>query len=503
MEKLKIYYTTDVHGFILPEGKGSFLQCVENFQIDGNTLVLDGGDSIQGAPLVKYLNQAGLLGKVMGTAFQLGGYHYFTLGNHDFNYGYTGVAQYLQEMTATCLCANVQDKSGVLPILSYEIRTMANGLRVGITGAVTEFVSFYEGEERLAPLVVGETFPALKSTLQEMKGLCDVTICIYHGGFEEDLDTGEVLFHSRENIGAEICRELDFDILLTGHQHQVREGRYYHGTYIIAPPEHGMGYAEINVDYALPISLDGEGTLGISSQIKMPSQTVTEDVYDKFLQIKEQGEEWLSQEISTLPQEYATIDKITQAMEGSIFADLLNFLQMDATGAEISAISLPNRELYLGKSVTVKAILEAVPYANGVVVLEVTGAKLLAMIQKTASYFRWTAEKAVVDSRFLQPKECHYQYEYFANIGYYVKLSPFGENHVEDVTVLGEPLDLGKVYRLAVSEYRASGVGGYEFLQDCPKVMVVDEDIQDLALKFFSQGGKLDLIPRYQDITLV
>lgn len=66
-----------------------------------------------------------------------------------------------------------------------------------------------------------------------MKEQTDLTICIYHGGFECDLESGETLSQTTENVGYRICKELDFDILLTGHQHMsVREGyiRYLYGT---------------------------------------------------------------------------------------------------------------------------------------------------------------------------------------------------------------------------------------------------------------------------------
>ena len=87
---LNIYYTSDTHGHLFPSGDGrggSMLQCFGEFQKDGNTLILDGGDTIQGAPLIKYLREKNQLEEVLPRAFAQAGYDYFTLGNHDFNYG--------------------------------------------------------------------------------------------------------------------------------------------------------------------------------------------------------------------------------------------------------------------------------------------------------------------------------------------------------------------------------------------------------------------------------
>ena len=51
----KIYYTSDVHGYLFPsaytersEKPAGLLNCIANYQKDGNTLVLDGGDTLQG-----------------------------------------------------------------------------------------------------------------------------------------------------------------------------------------------------------------------------------------------------------------------------------------------------------------------------------------------------------------------------------------------------------------------------------------------------------------------
>lgn len=55
---LDLYFTSDTHGHILPvdystgkEKPGSLLNLSEDIKKSGNTLVLDGGDNLQGTPL--------------------------------------------------------------------------------------------------------------------------------------------------------------------------------------------------------------------------------------------------------------------------------------------------------------------------------------------------------------------------------------------------------------------------------------------------------------------
>lgn len=80
-----------------------------------------------------------------------------------------------------------------------------------------------------------------------MKEQTDLTICIYHGGFECDLESGETLSQTTENVGYRICKELDFDILLTGHQHMSVTGRDISGTYTVQPCDNAKEYQYLEV----------------------------------------------------------------------------------------------------------------------------------------------------------------------------------------------------------------------------------------------------------------
>ena len=55
IKELKIYFTSDLHGYIYPtdyieksEKNIGLLNIINQFDKDGNTLIIDGGDTIQG-----------------------------------------------------------------------------------------------------------------------------------------------------------------------------------------------------------------------------------------------------------------------------------------------------------------------------------------------------------------------------------------------------------------------------------------------------------------------
>ncbi|MFR2150736.1 MAG: hypothetical protein ACLS7Z_09610 [Christensenellales bacterium] len=141
----------------------------------------------------------------------LAGYQFVTLGNHDFNYGVDALMDYLTNLDALCLCANIRDREGRLPIAPYAVHRLENGLRIGLVGVCTHFVRRWENPKTVEKLVI-EPIPAAKAALDAVKPLCDVTVLIYHGGFECDLETGEPLTDSAENQACRLCRELDFDL---------------------------------------------------------------------------------------------------------------------------------------------------------------------------------------------------------------------------------------------------------------------------------------------------
>ena len=136
MPKLTIYFTSDTHGYLYPNNfadkqprnMGLLSMC---FPKDENTLVIDGGDTIQGSPLTYLCKQKGR-NLPIAAAMNDRGYDYITLGNHDFNNGYIYLKKHLEELNAKCLCANVEDKKGELPILPAAVHTLGNGLRVGL-----------------------------------------------------------------------------------------------------------------------------------------------------------------------------------------------------------------------------------------------------------------------------------------------------------------------------------------------------------------------------------
>ena len=205
---LTICFTSDIHGYFSDmdyatgtPGTTGLSRCASSFPHDGNTLILDGGDILQGSPFAYWLSREPVEGaKVSAQVMNLAGYHFVTIGNHDFNFGRETLESYLSHLDARCVSANVEGVSGVE---RTAVVTLENGLRVGLVGVCTHFVRRWENPKTVEQLVIEEPVPAAKAALEAVKPLCDLTVLIYHGGFECDLETGKPLTASAEN---QACR---------------------------------------------------------------------------------------------------------------------------------------------------------------------------------------------------------------------------------------------------------------------------------------------------------
>ncbi len=488
METATIYYTSDTHGYLFPTNyiddeirPMGVLQATHQFTKDDNTIVIDGGDTLQGSAMAKYVQEHPEAGIPQALAFNAAGYDLVTLGNHDFNYGRERLAAYLEALEARCLCANVEVLDGELPIEPFRVVSLPNGIRIGFVGIVTDYVNLWEKPEHLAGLRVTDAFEAARKSLDAIKRRCDATVCIYHGGYEADLETGRELSSSGENIGFRIATQLSYDVVLCAHQHMDIPGRVIGGTLTLQLPANAAKFAK------LTLSKDRFGKVSVSALTIQTGIEHADHPYDDLLPLEQDVQRWLAQPAGVLAQAIPPATKLESACGGSRIADFYNQIQMDCTHAEISCTSLGNIPAGFSKEVTIRQIIATYQFPNTLVVLEVDEAILRKALERCAEYFTLQEDGTPrISDAFLIPKVEHYNYDYFAGIDYAFDLrKPIG-GRVVRLSKDGKPLE-NRPYTLCMNNYRATGAGGFEFYQNCRIIRVVNEDVQDLAMEYFKR----------------
>ena len=480
---LKIYYTSDLHGYLFQtdyisrqEKAMGLFSCAEEYKDGDNTLVIDGGDMLQGSALAYYC-QTNNDNSVIAEGMNACGYDIVTVGNHDFNYGVKYLEGYLGKLNATCVCQNIRDKKSGRHPFGWVKRKLGNGLCIGIAGIVTDFVNKWEKEENLGDYEIEPPFTAAKRALEEMREEVDITICVYHGGFEANLDTGRLLENSGENIGYRICRELDYDQLLTGHQHMAVAGRKLFGTYTVQPSCNGRAYCELQL-------IQGKG-LKIASELHTPClkrmcYPKAAGAVDKKVQL------WLDKPLCHLKEDLLPEDKLSMALHGSPIADMINRIQLKITGADISCTSLANEICGFHKELTVRDILTTYPFPNTLVVLEVTGRVLKAALERSAEYFTVREGKIRISEKFLRPKEEHYNYDYFYGITFERNFWSEEGERISETKFHGKSIGMDDSFLLCLNSYRAGGAGGYDMYSGCRVVQVGTKEIAEKILEYFS-----------------
>ena len=491
MEKktFTIYFTSDLHGYIYPTDYRSremrdigLFKCASQFRKDGNTLVIDGGDILQGSPLGAFchdtLGNASRFAEMMNRC----GYDYVTLGNHDFNYGMPYLDTYLDALHARCVCENVRwDGAGVR--FPSRIHVLENGLRIGIVGIVTDYVNIWERPEHLSGIAITDPVPAAKAALEALKDQVDVTLCIYHGGFERDLSTGRVLSATHENVAYRLCQELDFDLLLTGHQHMTVHGQTLNHTFVVQPTDRGQEFLRIQ-------AVVSDTEKHFSSETIPAGGPCRKDWIDEFAGMEHGAQDWLDQVVGHLPHPLQLDTPLRMAAHGSGLPDLFNAVQLWASGAQLSAASLANDVAGLPQVVRRRDLLIAYPYTNTLSVLEITGKILRQAMERSAEYFTRDADGTLrVSDCFLVPKVEHYNYDYYAGVTYTYDISrPVGQR-VTSLAVQGKPVSDNDRFTICLNSYRASGTGGYDCYVGCPVVREIGTEMSDLILDYFKQFG--------------
>lgn len=496
MKNLKIYFTSDVHGYIYPtdyvnkEDKNvGMLNIINSFKKDGNTLAIDGGDTIQGSPFTNYLNSNGDFDiHPMAKVMNKGGYDYITLGNHDFNYGYEYLKKYLTNLDAKCLCTNVVDNTKELPIFPYDIKTMENKLKVGVIGCTTDFINRWERPEHIENLTVGDTYSSIKKYFDEVRSKCDILIGVYHGGFEYDLESHKQLSTTSENIAYKICKDFDFDILLTGHQHMPIGGQYLHGTYIAQTPHNASQFLELNLEFD-----ESTKDKNITSKLNEIKLNPNKEVYDELLSIENKVQEWLDTPVGFLDSELHPSSHLDMALNGSILANFINQIQLEESGADISCTSFANSIKGFDKNVTVRDIMSTYMYPNTLVILEVTKKDLKLALERCASYFSNNNGELCISDLFLKPKVEHYNYDYFANLEYTFDLNNELGNRVTSIKFKGKELTETDKLSLVMNNYRASGAGGYEFYCDCKIIREIMVEMPEVIIDYFRKNKNVNV----------
>ncbi len=504
MNRIRILAVSDVHGCIFPErysdrmtdtiGLARLSTLIDSLR-DENTLVLDNGDTIQGSPLAFFHAERhpDEIPPVTAVMNQME-FDYVNVGNHDFSYGEEILMMHLQNLKAHCITNNWYFHGKPFGP-TYVIREMA-GKKIALFGLVTQYIPHWESKAHLKHFRFHDACESAKKTVELIRKLenPDYIICMYHGGFERDLNSGYLTEEDTgKNEAYRICREVrGIDVLITGHQHRSLSGKLFNTVYTQTAAD-GRELACIDIY---------PDTDTIEARLLASDLEAKTDLPEEVLREEAECQAWLDQPVGTCQADLKITDEFDARLHKSQLITMMNQALMEYTGADIAASALFQGAVGFRGPVTMRDIVSTCVYPNTITVKKITGAVLKEYLEKNAEFWTIRGEKPDVSAHYLVPNPKYYNYDMADGITYTIRISEPAGQRIVSLTRHGQPVTDDMEFTIAVNSYRAGGGGDFLMMRKCPVVQEYPVTMTEVLTAYFKNHPDADLEPVH-NITVI
>jgi 5'-nucleotidase/UDP-sugar diphosphatase len=484
--RIIIMHTNDVHGGIDRSGAtfmdeefppllggGASLatlanQLREEAQREGKGfLLIDTGDIWQGTPVGNYESGE----KVIEFMNRIG-YDMWAPGNHEFDAGLDNAFKLIQMAEFPVLAANLIDlETGTLPepAVPYLIKEVA-GIKIGFIGLITEETEFYSLPESVQRVDFAEIKPNTEKYIAEIKDQVDLVFVVGHLGvpydvwsaYDEMIETG-VEQKIRYGMNAmELVHHVEgIDLMVCGHIHVGYERGWEDPvTHTICLQTYGRGTG-VGV-YEIAVDPGTRKIVGYELAERDGSVlTLFEDEYWPEPEIAAFISEWVDTAEVGMdePIGRALLDITRVGVGESQLGNMVTDAMAEAVEADVAFTNLGGIRSNIAMGViTPRDVFQAVPFENKLVYFEMTG-----------SFLKHVLEWRVKGMR---------QGLYISGLKIVYSRTRPDFDRIVELYVGGEPWDPDKIYRVATTDFIASGNIGLQILTDIDAKYVTNTDIK-------------------------
>ena len=373
--KTVILHTNDVHGAIA--GYAYITALKADYEAKGAEVILvDAGDYSQGTSYVSVTKGLDAI-EMMNAA----GYDVVTLGNHEFDYGYTQLKDNMTKAKFKVLCADVFNADGTPIFDANYTYTTKSGVKVGFFGMETPETQTKANPTKIKGLTFATNDAFTKAAADQVEALkdADVVICLAHLGVDGESKPyrSTVLYAAVKGI----------DFIIDGHSHTVmtkgENGEPIQST--------GTAFANIGVividDATKKIESNSLFEIKEDTAKDATVAAAAQKIIDRI--DKEYGAVFAKSEVvlngakapnGNRDSETNNGDLITDAMVWKILQDKES-LTVDADHVVAVTNGGGIRKAINPGDVTKKSINEVLPFGNTVVTIYITGAELLEALE--------------------------------------------------------------------------------------------------------------------------
>ncbi len=492
--KINIIFTTDIHGNYFPFdfrrnrwGKGS-LQRVHAFVAQqvkkggGSTILIDGGDILQGEPTSYYFNfvaRATDDGSPTSARHKVAdicnfiGYDIGVMGNHDIETGHENFDKFIEDCNYPILGANaVCDETGEPYFEPYTI-LVRSGIRIAVIGFITPAIPHWIPKRVWSGIHFTDIEESARYWVDYVRQheCPDMVIGLFHSGMDEGIVTPEY----KENAVRETITRVDgFDLALYGHDHasNMEEIESPSGKSVLCvnPGSYAYSVADIHLRF----TLDSEGKVtkrDVSSQL-IYIGTINNSHAAEFKRNFKTDFNAVKQYASKKIGRFLNGVDISDAYFGSsAYIDFIQQLQLHVSGADISVCA----PLFFHASiqpgdVRISDLFNLYRFEDRLYTLRLTGEEIKKYLEM--SYANWTNQMHSPDDNLLllSPMKSNPERLGFTNFIFNFD-SAYGLRYEVDVTkpagkkvniksmADGSSFDLAHTYTVAMTAYRANGGG--------------------------------------------
>ncbi len=387
-------------------------------------------------------------------------------GNHEFDFGPEVFIERMQEGQFPKIASNILQDGA--PIEGFEqtiMKEYAAGeetLKIGFMGLTTDTTPTISSPGNITFLPMIDTAKTTAAALREQGA--DVVVAVVH--IAEDVDR-------------DLINSTDVDIVLSGHDHVLSV--YYDGRKALVESKEEAEYVTM-MDLSFEVETGERGRsvnwwpnfrIQDTAQVEPDAEVLAKvDAYEATLSAELDVELGTSEvpldtrRISVRTGENAFGSLVADAMRASVDADVAF-----TNGGGIRG----NTQYDAGHVLTRRDVLTELPFGNGTVLLEASGAQIVAALEHG---YRGMPE---AEGSFL----------HVSGITAEIDTSKEAGSRVSNVMIGGEALDPSATYTLATNDFMARGGDGYDMLPATRTI--IDADSADLmanaVMVFIRDGG--------------
>ena len=460
---ITILQTSDIHGMVTPfdyaankPQKASMAHVAAIVKAerakDPDLLLLDSGDTIQANYIQNFLSEEPI---PIIDALNYLDYDAWTLGNHEFNFGFDVVNRAIRDFDGPVLGGNIYKKDGSRWLDAYHIFEV-DGIKVAVFGMDAPHIPQWEKSDPTHYDNMSFTTPMEEcgKILDELEGKADVIIGSVHYGPD-----GEYGTEGMREVTEKYADRLDG--MFIGHAHS-KVNELIKGCPMLEPANNGKCVSKLVIDLEQKdgkwVVTEKKGEILDCAEVEPDPDFLAryKGLHEKSLAlagraIGEVGETFMDP-VFMLP------GIPTAIIQDNPITDLVNKVQMLESGADTSLAALFTANANLEKGPFLdRDSVKIYKYDNTLFGVKVTGKQLKAIMEAKAGDFFNQYQPGDVTISF-NPDIRMYNYDMFAGVNYDIDISKPAGQRIVNVTFKGKPLADDQQLTLALNNYRFGGL---------------------------------------------